>query len=186
MGQDEEKRRILRICLFAALVLCGVAFFLWSPFGEAEEKSLAVTDLSKTEAKARPGILVYVVGAVKEPGVYELPEGARLFDAVKAAGDVLPYAALNEINMAEPLTDGMKVYIPLDPEQSDPRGAGLVHINRATAKELEALPGVGSVTAEKIYNYREEHGPFQRKEDLMKVPSIGESKYKKMADRITL
>ncbi len=186
MGRDEEKRRILRICLFAALVFAGMVFFVWSPFEKEEAAPLSVTDLSAEEKSAKGELLVYVVGAVKEPGVYELPKGARLFDAVKAAGDVLPYADMNGINMAEPLADGTKVYIPLDPEQSDPRGAGLVHINRASAKELEALPGVGTVTAEKIYRYREEHGPFQQKEDLMKVPSIGESKYKKLADRITL
>lgn len=185
MGLDEEKRRILRICLFAALVLAGVVFFVWFPFEKEEETPLVVTDLSAQE-KAKGELLVYVVGAVKEPGVYELPAGARVFDAVKAAGDVLPYADMNGINMADVLVDGTKVYIPLDPDQSDPRGVGLVHINRASAKELEALPGVGEATAEKIYKYREEHGPFQQKEDLMKVPTIGEAKFKKLADRITL
>ncbi len=186
MGLDEEKRRILRICLFAALVFAGMAFFVWFPFEKEEETPLPVKDLSASEKATKGELLVYVVGAVKEPGVYELPKGARLYDAVKAAGDVLPYADMAGINMAEPVADGTKVYIPLDPDQSDPRGVGLVHINRASAKELEALPGVGTVTAEKIYKYREEHGPFQQKEDLMKVPSIGESKYKKLADRITL
>jgi competence protein ComEA len=185
MGQDEEKRRILWICLFVALVIVGVVFFVWKPFGKEAEKPLAVTDLQK-EKSSKGKLLVYVVGAVKEPGVYELPEGARLYDAVQAAGDVLPYASMNEVNMAEPLADGTKVYIPLDPDQSDPRGNGLISINRASAKELTALPGVGEVTAEKICNYREEHGLFQRKEDLMKVPSIGEAKYKKLSDRITL
>ncbi len=159
---------------------------MWFPFEKEEETPLPVKDLSASEKATKGELLVYVVGAVKEPGVYELPQGARLYDAVKAAGDVLPYADMAAINMAEPVADGTKVYIPLDPDQSDPRGVGLVHINRASAKELEALPGVGTVTAEKIYKYREEHGPFQQKEDLMKVPSIGESKYKKLADRITL
>ena len=186
MGLDEEKRRILRICLFAALVFAGVVFFVWFPFEKEEETPLAVTDLSAQEKAGKGALLVYVVGAVKEPGVYELPAGARVFDAVKAAGDVLPYADMNGINMADVLVDGTKVYIPLDPDQSDPRGAGLVRINQASLAELETLPGVGKATAEKIEKYREEHGPFQQKEDLMKVPSIGESKYKKLADRITL
>ncbi len=186
MELDEEKRRILRICLFAGLVFAGVVFFLWDPFASKEEAPLAVTDLSAEEKGKRGELLVYIVGAVKEPGVYELPAGSRVYDAVKAAGDVLPYADLIEINMADPLEDGTKIHIPLNPDLVDPRGNGLIRINSATAKELEALPGVGEATAEKIYKYREEHGPFRQKEDLMKVPGIGEAKYKKLADRITL
>lgn len=115
-------------------------------------------------------LLVYVTGAVRRPGVYELPEGSRFFDAVKAAGDVLPYAVMEDINMAEPLSDGMKIHIPLDPEQVDARGSGLISINAASAKELEALPGVGQVTAEKIIRYREEHGRFSSKEELKRCP----------------
>lgn len=86
----------------------------------------------------------------------------------------------------EPLSDGMKIHIPLDPEQADARGSGLISINAASAKELEALPGVGKATADKIIRYREEHGRFSSKEELKKVPSIGESRYKKMTDKITL
>ena len=98
----------------------------------------------------------------------------------------MPYAAMNEINMAEPVKEAMKIYVPLDPYQSDPAGQGLVNINTAGEKELETLPGVGKTTAEKIITYREEHGRFESIEDIMKVPSIGESKFKKMADKITL
>ena len=131
-------------------------------------------------------LLVYVTGAVRQPGVYELPEGSRFCDAVKAAGDVLPYAVMEDINMAEPLSDGMKIHIPLDPEQADARGGGSSCRRGASPKELEPRPGVGQGTAEKIIRYREEHGRFSSKEELKKVPSIGESRYKKMADKITL
>ena len=168
MGREEESRRILVICFAAALLALGAAFFLWHTAGETKEEPLPVVELSGKESSRT--LLVYVTGAVRQPGVYELPEGSRFFDAVKAAGDVLPYAVMEDI----------------DPEQADARGRGLISINAASAKELEALPGVGQVTAEKIIRYREEHGRFSSKEELKKVPSIGESRYKKMADKITL
>lgn len=177
MGREEESRRILVICFAAALLALGAAFFLWHTAGETKEEPLPVVELSGKESSRT--LLVYVTGAVRQPGVYELPEGSRFFDA-------LPYAVMEDINMAEPLSDGMKIHIPLDPEQVDARGSGLISINAASAKELEALPGVGQVTAEKIIRYREEHGRFSSKEELKQVPSIGESRYKKMADKITL
>ena len=185
MGREEESRRIIVICLLAALLVAGAAFFLYHGFSEEKEEPLPVTDLSQKETSQRT-LLVYVTGAVRQPGVYELPQGSHFFDAVKEAGDVLPYAAMEDVNMAEPLEDGMKIHVPLDPEQRDARASGLISINSASAKELEALPGVGAVTAEKIVRYREEHGAFLSKEDLKKVPSIGESRYQKMADQITL
>lgn len=92
-----------------------------------------------------------MVGAVKNPGVYEIPEGSHYYDAVKAAGDVLPYADMTAVNMAEPVTESMKIWIPLDPYMKDPGALGLVNINTAGAKELETLPGIGKVTAEKSW-----------------------------------
>ena len=127
MGREEESRRILVICFVAALLALGVAFFLWHIAGETKKEPLPVVDLSSKESSRT--LLVYVTGAVRQPGVYELAEGSRFFDAVKAAGDVLPYAALEDVNMAEPLSDGMKIHIPLDPEQADVRGSGLISIN---------------------------------------------------------
>ena len=114
MGREEESRRILVICFAAALLALGAAFFLWHTAGETKEEPLPVVELSGKESSRT--LLVYVTGAVRQPGVYELPEGSRFFDAVKAAGDVLPYAVMEDINMAEPLSDGMKIHIPLDPE----------------------------------------------------------------------
>ncbi len=185
MEPGRENRRILILCCLVGLVLLGMASF-YLHFSNKEEPADLVTEVSSIDTKPEGQILVYVVGAVKEPGVYELPADSHLYDAVKAAGDVLPYADMEAVNLADPVMDGSKVYIPLDPNQADARGNGLISINQASSKELEALPGIGAVTAEKIVNYREEHGPFQSKEDIKKVPSIGEGKYKKFSDRITV
>lgn len=78
------------------------------------------------------------------------------------------------VNMAEPVEDAMRVYIPLNPERTTPAAAGLVNINHASGTELETLPGIGAKTADKIIEYRNEHGGFRSKEELKEVPTIGE------------
>lgn len=132
---------------------------------------------------------VHVAGAVRQPGVYELPAGAIVLDAVEAAGGASPQARLDSINLAEPLQDGMRVFVPgLEaslasvqeapaPERAEPatEALGPIDPNTATAAELERLPGIGPVLAQNIIDYREAHGPFTRAEDLLKVPGIGEA-----------
>ena len=184
MGLDIHDRRVQILCLCITAVLIVLAYLVLDPFLRAEEPK--TPEISAEELKGSATVTVYVVGAVKNPGVYEIPVGSHWYDAVKAAGDVLPYADMTAVNMAEPVKESMKIYIPLDPYQHDPAALGLVNINTAGTKELETLPGVGKVTAEKILSWREEHGHFEAKEDLMKVPSISEGKYKKLADKITL
>lgn len=125
-------------------------------------------------------ITVHVAGWVARPGLVELPEGARWADAVAAAGGLLPGAAGEAVNLAAPLVDGEQVSVPgpdAAPEPgSSPAADGKVHLNQATASELDALPGVGPVIAERIVAYRAENGPFQTVEDLLDVPGIGEAK----------
>lgn len=186
MGTDGDKRRALLLCAGIAFILIGLSFFVLDPFSLRVEEPVPAVETVADREESRGRILVYVVGAVKNPGVYEIPEGSHYFDAVKAAGDVLPYADVNAVNMAEPVTESMKIYIPLDPYMKDPGAAGLVNINTAGKKELQSLPGIGQVTAEKIIAYREEHGNFNSKEDLKQVPSISDGKFKKLADKITL
>ena len=150
------------------------------------EDSVVAEITESGNANEENRVLVYVVGAVKEPGVYELQRGSRVYDAVQAAGNVLPYADMEGVNMAEPVEDAMRVYIPLNPERTTPAAAGLVNINHASGTELETLPGIGAKTADKIIEYRNEHGGFRSKEELKEVPTIGEGKYAKVSERITL
>lgn len=187
MEQDhEESRRMTILCLCIGLILLGTALFVFDPFSLREEEKPVVVTAGAGNNEKDDKLLVYVVGAVKEPGVYELPKGSHYYDAVKAAGDVLPYAEVEAVNMAAPIENSMKIYIPLNPDRSDPAARGLININTAGAKELEALPGVGAVTAEKIVKYRQENGYFTEKQDLKKVPSISDGRYAKLADKITL
>jgi competence protein ComEA len=142
-------------------------------------------------------IRVYVNGAVNAAGVYELPAGSILADAVALAGDLAPEAAAAFVNLALPLSDGMHIYIPSEEETpgdtpvvvsepADLSGPGPVNINTATAVELETLPGVGPATAQKIIAYRDENGPFATIEDIMLVAGIGEVKFDGLKELITV
>ncbi len=147
-------------------------------------------------------ILVHVDGAVAAPGVYELAmTNPRVNDAVAAAGGLTGEADTGSVNLAAIVTDGSKVYIPVQGEEvsqdssssvvssgsgtsSGSSSGGLVNINTATADELDALPGVGPSTAAAIVDDRERNGPFSSPEDLMRVSGIGEKKFAKLQGSI--
>jgi competence protein ComEA len=151
-----------------------------------------------TASEAAPPLIVHVAGWVAEPGVYELPEGSRVIDAIEAAGGAKRGAELAVLNLAAPLTDGQQVLVPRasDVEQppgtaapsgtAPPGGATLVNVNVASAEELETLPGIGEVLAATIVQYREEHGPFTSVDQLMDVSGIGEVTLEEIRDLVTI
>ncbi len=146
-------------------------------------------------------VVVHVAGAVVHPGVYELPTGARVRDALTAAGGPTPGAEGDALNLAAPLADGVRVYVPAvgetppgelisgvapsgdSAEVSSP--VGPVDLNRATATELDVLPGVGPATAAAIVDERERNGPFAGVDDLERVPGIGPAKLAAIRDLVT-
>jgi competence protein ComEA len=147
----------------------------------------------RAERAPAPKLLVHVVGAVRDPGLYRLDEGSRIDDAVRAAGGPKPKADLQLINLAAPVADGQQVVVPLRgrgagaaaPSAAGTAPGGRVHLNTATLEELDSLPGVGPVTAQKILDYRTEHGAFASIEELDAVPGIGPARLaelKKLVD----
>ena len=134
----------------------------------------------EVEPTALPALVVYVTGAVAQPGLYALAAHERVGAAVAAAGGMTADADYDAVNMAERITDGQHINIPLISE-STPSGASIVQttephqiaINTATAAELEQLPGVGASMAERIVAYRTQHGPFKTLADLDAVNGIG-------------
>jgi len=142
-------------------------------------------------------IVVYVSGAVQSPGVYTLPDGARVDDALRAAGGPAADADLARINLARRLHDEEQVYVPRQGEANPPVPAagatsggsttsGRLNINTATATELATLPGIGPALAQRIVEYRQTHGPFARIEDLKKVSGIGDKVFERIKDLITI
>lgn len=165
------------------ILLIGMGLLSGSFFDEKNEP-LPVVSSAQEEGPGK--IFVYVAGAVNAPGVYEISAGSRVFEAVAAAGGTLPYADQSSMDMAAKLSDGVKLYVPLDLSAQESAGRTLININIATRDELSLLPGIGPATADKIIDWRDAHGGFSTREDVMKVPSIGEGKYKKIENQITL
>ena len=119
---------------------------------------------------------VHVAGWVVSPGVVEVVEGSIVADAVAAAGGFRTGALVDQINLASPVNTGDQIIVPGPDDVASDRQDGLIHLNRATSSDLQALPGVGPVLAERIVSYRRTNGPFQQVEDLLRVPGIGEAK----------
>src|SRR5215211_3613016 len=141
-------------------------------------------------------VIVYITGAVPRPGVYALPQGTRMQDAISAAGGFLAEAEKSQINLAALLEDGEKVDIPFI-EGASPLIATpgpevvtstteLIDINTASAAELDELPSIGPTTAQKIIDYRKQNGPFVTTEDIINVSGIGPGIYERIKDLITV
>lgn len=139
---------------------------------------------------------VHICGAVKAPGVYQIEKGSRIFTVVDMAGGFLETACQSYVNLAEPVSDGQRIYIPTLEEaadlvilqQTDDKAAAddKININTAQAEELCTLPGIGAAKADAIIAYRSEHGSFKQIEDIMKVTGIKQSGYEKLRERITV
>ena len=141
---------------------------------------------------AEPEIFVDVAGAVNKPGVYSLSGKSRVIDAIKAAGDSAPGADLSTINLARILNDGEQIYV--DSTVVNSSGvrvsqsihSGPININRATAKQLDALDGIGPVIAQRIVDYRKKNGSFISIEDLQKVSGIGAAKFAQIKAKVRI
>jgi competence protein ComEA len=151
---------------------------------------------------SRRSLVVHVVGAVRHPGLLRLRDGARVADAVARAGGATRGADLAGLNLAAPLVDGVQVLVPLRAPPAAAAGApedgtapapgsayagaaGKPSLATATAEELDELPGVGPITAQKILDYRAEHGPFRSVDDLDAVPGIGPARIEQLRDLVT-
>ena len=171
-----------------AAVLIALSLFVVAS-GKSEE--VVVEAIVPTQMIA-PALIIDVTGEVVSPGVYELPAGSRVIDAIKAAGGARPKAALSDLNLARIIKDGEQIYV--DPiykagasiragsKAAVPRGP--ININRASAAELDSLDGIGPVIAKRIIAYRTTNGAFLAIEDLLKVSGIGDAKLAQFKEKI--
>ncbi|RGY99088.1 helix-hairpin-helix domain-containing protein [Clostridium sp. AM58-1XD] len=147
------------------------------------------------EPETEPSLCyVHICGEVAVPGVYQVEEGSRIFQALEAAGGLTDEAAAEYLNLAGCVQDGMKIVVPsyeeaeksgLTPEGGNPSD-GTVNLNTATREQLMTLSGIGEARAEDIIRFREENGPFRTIEDIKKVPGIKEAAFQKMKDKISV
>ncbi len=138
-------------------------------------------------------VVVHVAGAVRRPGLYELEPGSRIDDAIREAGGPTRRAELMLVNLAEELVDGQQVVVPthasggappLTNVTVPPVDPGPVRLNVATFEMLDALPGVGPVTAQKILDYRDEHGPYTSVDELDAIPGIGPARLEQLRELV--
>jgi competence protein ComEA len=187
---------LVGVCVaLAVLVLVGQRL---AQAGAAREPEQAAAPLEPVaDAPARAVLVVHVVGEVRRPGLYRLREGARVADAVRRAGGARAGGDLAALNLAAPLVDGIQVLVPsrasgtggsssAGSAATDGSGpTAPVSLSSATVEELDELPGVGPITAQKIVDYRAEHGSFASVDDLDAVPGIGPTRIEQLRELVT-
>ncbi|MEY2628664.1 MAG: hypothetical protein RL066_480 [Actinomycetota bacterium] len=182
---SQNQKRALLIIGAVLIVLSSVIVFRGNTEASATPEIVPIT-------VAEPEIFVDVAGAVNKPGVYSLSGKSRVIDAIKAAGDSAPGADLSTINLARILNDGEQIYV--DSTVVNSSGvrvsqsihSGPININRATAKQLDALDGIGPVIAQRIVDYRKKNGSFISIEDLQKVSGIGAAKFAQIKAKVRI
>ena len=210
--QKLKKEQKIKIAITLFVIIIAIFYYIYSQnqkeiFFEESKQENEVQE--KTEETENKKIIVHVSGAVKNEGIVELEEGARVANAIEKVGGVRDDAYTKDINYALKLEDGMKIYVPTIEETKQEKeevninsessnyiissnntktnensNGQKVNINNADESELDELPGVGPSTAQKIIQYRKENGEFKSIDELKNVSGIGEAKFQKIKDLI--
>lgn len=183
---DPGRRGIAAVAAVALLAAALAAFGVWrsrpQPIDVATPRVIAPT--AAQSRSSAPAVVVAVAGGVRRPGLFTLPVGSRVADAIAAAGGVRPGVSIGLLNLARRLVDGEQVIVgaPAGAQPNAPAnpasGPGApLNLNTATLDQLDGLPGVGPVLAQRILDYRTQHGAFRSVEQLREVGGIGDAKF---------
>jgi competence protein ComEA len=200
-----SKREQVIVIGFLVLILAVSGIYMYGRPGLSSEVPLPKAnqpessnpgETAKQDVPAKPAgeVKVDVKGAVHSPGVYSLPAGARIGDAIQVAGGPTDEADLTSVNLAQKIADGAMVAVPTKNERSSQAGSnkttytseGKININTATVEQLDALDGIGSTRAKAIVQYRDQNGPFQSVDDLLKVKGFGPKLLETIKDRLVV
>lgn len=179
---------VLGLVLVAGLALVGKRLASAGTASGPAAAPLRVVGGANATTSAK--LVVHVVGAVRRPGLYRLADGARVADAVRRAGGSTGRADLAAVNLALPLADGAQVIVPARIAPGDVGAAAgtgapaVVRLSTASAADLDELPGIGPVTAEKIVSWRETHGPFRTVDELDAIPGIGPARVEQLRELV--
>jgi competence protein ComEA len=187
-----DRRRALLAAAVALLVLVVAGKVLLRPAHRAAVPPPVRVAARAGNPTATAALFVDVVGAVRRPGLYRLKDGSRVADAVARAGGPTQKAQIELLNLAARIADGEQIVVPRRvaggaasaPASGGGVAAGPVHLNSATLEQLDALPGVGPVTAQKILDYRQEHGAFGSVDELDAIPGIGPARLETLRDAV--
>ncbi|MGI8774180.1 MAG: ComEA family DNA-binding protein [Actinomycetota bacterium] len=187
-----QRRDLLIVAGVVVALLLGAAL-VWQRRAVVNIAPPSVSQASPEDAASSATLYVHVAGAVRSPGLFELPDGARVADAVAAAGGARKAGDLDAVNLAQLLTDGMKIEVPRAGEQSSAAAesaaadeTSVVSLNSADRTALETIPGIGPVTAAAILSHRAELGGFSALAELLDVTGIGPATYEAMLPYVSL
>lgn len=208
-----KKQKIIVIAI-AGIVVIGIMYFIYNKNQVKEdiniEDEILVNNVITNENNTNDDIvIIHITGSVKNPGIVKLKEGSRIEDAIESAGGLTENADITKVNLAYVVEDGTKIKIPsaseedigdediIDSKSGDNiiieenavpsnNSTQTININKATEKEFETLPGIGPSLASKIIEYRNQNGKFESIEDIKNVNGIGDNKYEKIKDLITV
>jgi competence protein ComEA len=180
---DIGSKGVRALAVFAVLIAALAAVLAWR--GRPTVAPLPPPAAVPAAASSPATIVVAVSGRVQHPGLVRLPAGSRVADALDAAGGVLPGTDTSTLNLARKLVDGELIAVGVPSASAGPAG-GLLNLNTATEAQLEALPGVGPVLAQRILDWRDQHGGFTSVDQLRQVSGIGDALFAHLKTLVTV